>query len=415
MTMPALAPKNKCTGCMLCGDICPHSAINFSRDDEYYYPIIDNGKCVECKLCEKFCPEITSELPLKNTELLSPIAGWINNKTIRKNSASGGAFMAVASAFINDCECRNVKWNIVGSVLEDNHSRMKIISSADELALLQGTKYSATVTRDVYKSTLFALKKGEDVLFSGLPCHINALLVYLNNRSYGGRLITCDLICNGVPNNKLMELTSNNVSKIISYRDKDDGWGHITALKYINNDGELCRDTLTTNYFLKALCKNFLMRESCYDCKYCTLYRNSDMTIGDWWGCSLSAEQSKDGVSLIIPHSHRAVELVTNADFEMLDIDWHECLPYNPRIFTGKRFIGSLIPEYLKNKIDKLSDKTVYRLLTCEYSAKKTLNPFWIYYKLKYKVLSKMDDKFRKNALDSTMAVIKKSKSDEDQ
>ncbi len=408
--MPLLATKYRCTGCMLCGDVCPHSAISFSTNDAYYYPIIDSAKCIDCKLCEKYCPEIVPKLPLKNTVLYTPVVGWINNMDIRKKSASGGAFMAIALAFITDSEKRNVKWNIVGSILENNRSKMKIISRVDDLALFQGTKYSATNTADIYTHTLRALKKGEDVLFSGLPCHINALHIYLNNRHFKGKLLTCDLICNGVPSNKLLQLTSNDISKVISFRDKVDGWSHTTALQYFNIKGELCRETLETNYFLKALCNNFLMRECCYDCKYCTLFRNSDITIGDWWGCSLSEEQSMYGVSLVIPHSDRGIEIVKASDFDSHNIDWHECLPYNPRIFTGKRFIGRLIPNYIKNRINNFSNQTIYRLLTCDYSAKKSINPFWIYYKFKFKILNKIDKRYRDKALKAILSIINNDK-----
>ena len=42
-------------------------------------------------------------------------------------------------------------------------------------------------------------------MFSGLPCQVYALKKYLYNKSYLGDLVTCDLICNGVPSYKLLE------------------------------------------------------------------------------------------------------------------------------------------------------------------------------------------------------------------
>lgn len=46
--------KEVCTGCKMCGDICPTNAISFQTDfDGCWYPNVDDEKCVKCGLCEK--------------------------------------------------------------------------------------------------------------------------------------------------------------------------------------------------------------------------------------------------------------------------------------------------------------------------------------------------------------------------
>ena len=45
--------KDKCTGCKMCGDLCPQNAIYFESDKEgFWYPKIDEKKCNGCGLCE---------------------------------------------------------------------------------------------------------------------------------------------------------------------------------------------------------------------------------------------------------------------------------------------------------------------------------------------------------------------------
>lgn len=395
--MPHLASNKSCTGCMLCGSVCPHNAITFNNNDYSYYPHVDYNKCIECKLCEKKCPEINKTPGLRNLTLLSPIACWSTNYDIRKRSASGGAFYEIANAFISKSKLQNRKWNIVGAILRENEVRLELVSKNEELHLLQGTKYLPSIPADIYKTVSQLLRKGENVLFSGLPCQINALYYYINNKSYTGTLLTCDLICNGVPSNYLLNLTLGNTNKVISFRDKDDGWGHNTALKYIDKNGILQRKTLKDSFFLKAFSKNILLRRSCYNCKYCNLLRNSDITLGDWWGCNLTDTESRDGVSLVIPHNTTAIEYINEASLCKQNIRWSDCLPHNPRIFDGKRFVQYAIPYTVKSHIKCFSESTIYELLTGEMYPHKSKSIFFTLYSKWLKFLQRKEAKRRES------------------
>jgi ferredoxin len=44
--------KSDCTGCKMCGDICPVNAISFENQKAK----IDPEKCIECGKCMKVCP-----------------------------------------------------------------------------------------------------------------------------------------------------------------------------------------------------------------------------------------------------------------------------------------------------------------------------------------------------------------------
>ncbi len=46
--------EGECTGCGICRDVCPSSAIKMSRQMAYPEPIV--GKCEGCLDCVKECP-----------------------------------------------------------------------------------------------------------------------------------------------------------------------------------------------------------------------------------------------------------------------------------------------------------------------------------------------------------------------
>jgi len=48
--------KNLCTGCGKCIEICPASALDFSRDKHHHYIEADYKKCIRCYCCDEICP-----------------------------------------------------------------------------------------------------------------------------------------------------------------------------------------------------------------------------------------------------------------------------------------------------------------------------------------------------------------------
>jgi formate hydrogenlyase subunit 6/NADH:ubiquinone oxidoreductase subunit I len=46
--------EGECTGCGICADLCPESAIQMTLDMGYPAPV--PGKCVGCMICPQQCP-----------------------------------------------------------------------------------------------------------------------------------------------------------------------------------------------------------------------------------------------------------------------------------------------------------------------------------------------------------------------
>ena len=87
---------DKCSGCSACASICPKGCISMQPNSEgFLYPAINQNVCVKCGLCEKTCPVLH---PPVFDEKDVPVAYAVQNKDekIRLDSASGGAFSAIA-------------------------------------------------------------------------------------------------------------------------------------------------------------------------------------------------------------------------------------------------------------------------------------------------------------------------------
>ena len=54
-----------------------------------------------------------------------------------------------------------------------------------------------------------------------------------------------------------------------------------------------------------------MIRPSCHECEFCTVERDSDITMGDFWGIEKVKPQMDDGMgtSLVILHSKKAQEV----------------------------------------------------------------------------------------------------------
>ena len=90
--MIASIEKNKCTGCKLCADVCPHSAIYFEIDDYgFWYPKVNKELCIECGLCIKKCPSLNQDF-YKRKDEPQVYAAWSKDYEVRCNSTSGGVF-----------------------------------------------------------------------------------------------------------------------------------------------------------------------------------------------------------------------------------------------------------------------------------------------------------------------------------
>ena len=311
--------KNKamCCGCSACFVACPTSAITLKPDAEgFLYPKIDELKCVECQKCMTVCPIKANRerLSIKNTI----IALKHVDKRVILNSSSGGAFTALSDYVIK-------KGGVVYGVVFDKEFRAVHVR-ADNAELrdrMRSSKYLQSDLGEIFKSVKEDIDKGMLVLFTGTPCQVSGIRKYLN-KDYEN-FYTVDVICHGVPSplmfsEHIKHIEKKRKVKVVNYncRSKIKGWHkHIEQAIFINGKTEAGTPLLQEHKTL--FYKGYVLRPSCYECKFTNFDRPSDITIGDFWGIDKELPDWDDnlGTSILLLNSKKGEEIfrLSNSEF----------------------------------------------------------------------------------------------------
>lgn len=408
--MPLLPSFKNCCGCSACSDACPFHAITIQLNKNgFLCPTIDIEKCTQCKVCEKSCPSLSNtELPINDLTDAKPYATWSLNPKIRHNSASGGFFTQIATNFL-----QKEKSLVVGAaLLPQNKVKHVVISSVNDLHLIQGSKYQQSETEGIYASTAKYLKEGYSILFSGTPCQIAGLYKYTHKKQYSGRLYTTEVICHGVPSAIISELSLkyNHAKEIKSYRNKEKGWKHGQRMTYINYQNQtISIPSILQDSFYKAFCSETVLRPSCYQCQYAHLPRIADCSMADYWGVTDWEDEHREGISLIIVNNSRGKELLENftTDLFLQETDWEQCLPQNPNIYTNFSIYQKISISNHLHWIKRLPNYISKHILQATYSKKH----LWI---APYSFISRQaiqkGETYKKQKLTSILELIKTHK-----
>lgn len=358
-----IVKKQNCCGCFACYNICSQKCISMQSNDEgFWYPVVDTKRCIDCGLCEKVCPILNKKI-IEN----HPVAYACINKDdkIREQSSSGGVFTVIAERVIAN------NGVVFGAGFDDEFNVVHSwTDKINDLGNFRGSKYVQSCIGNTYKQARDFLKQGRQVLFSGTPCQIAGL------RSYFGKdyetLICLDIICHGVPSPLVWQEYRSKVAKnkevnFISFRDKTYGWKRC-SLKFTYNNDDIYIKDLSTDEFMQGFLKNLYLRPSCYVCSFKTLNRQSDITLGDFWGIQNILPDFDDdrGTSLILVNSKKGNAIFSSVadklDYKKVDID--QAILYNPstvksvdynpkrdqffRELPGSADISQLIAKYTK-------------------------------------------------------------------
>ncbi len=304
--------KNNCCGCGACQVVCPKNAIDMVEDEfGFLYPKINEKKCVNCGLCRKIC---SYKSPSKVYSDKNVYMSYSKNNDNLKNSSSGGVFFEIAKAIIDDggivYGCSMEKEN---GKLYPKHIR---VDNEKNLFKLQGSKYVQSECYTIYNCVKNDLLDGKIVLFSGTPCQIEGLKAVLRHKNYDN-LILMDIICHGVPSMKMFQdyiayFETINKCKVIDYyfRDKEHGCGFNNKIIFKKSGivGTIIKKSYENSYYQLFL-DSVIYRDNCYTCPYATSTRNSDITIGDYWGAKEEHPDSnidiRNGISCFISNTEK--------------------------------------------------------------------------------------------------------------
>lgn len=318
--MDTVCEMDACAGCMACVDICPVGAIKIKDTLRSYNAEINIDKCIHCNLCKNVCQH--NRIPDK----IKPIGwkqGWSEDKTVRQNSASGGASSAIMRAFVENGGV------VFGCSYSEGTFGFGMEESLSELSKFAGSKYVKSNPSGIYKKVKDSLNKGNKALFIGLPCQVAACKNYIGEKN-SQSLYTIDLICHGTPSPELLEEFLNgyhmSLKQVDSIKFRSKNYFSVdTDRRYLSPRGTCDRYTLG---FLRAL----FYTDNCYSCKYAGFERISDITLGDSWGSELSREDSMKGISLVLWQTGKGKELLDMSDLYLVDVDIEKAISNNEQL-----------------------------------------------------------------------------------
>ena len=272
--------KSYCYGCSACFNICPNNAIEMQENGEgFKYPVI-NTYCTNCGLCKKVCPYLVNNFT--NSENPNCYA-FLAEDNIRLKSSSGGVFSVLAKYFLDN------NGYVAGAIWNEDASVSHIVSNKDiDIERMRNSKYVQSNIGNCYSEIKKILINNKKVLFTGTPCQVAGLKTYLRNDYVN--LYCVDIICHGVPSPKVFQKyineKLNNDEKWLNtnFRNKIYGWSPQLATITTTTTTTTTHDFANTDTFMKTFLQNMCLRSTCTDCKFQTIPRQGDLTMGDFWG-----------------------------------------------------------------------------------------------------------------------------------
>lgn len=230
------------------------------------------------------------------------------DSAILKISSSGGVFTALSDAFLEN-------GNAVASCVynyETDKVEFTIYDDVEVRNSARGSKYIQATVGLGFKIVSEWLSHNPDksLIAFGTGCQMDGLSRYLELKNLRERVVIVDIICHGATSPGLWDkyLHYKGIKgklEYISFKDKRNGWHNPTVYAKVNNKEISIKD------FLELFYGEWAIRESCYECPFTRIDRDTDITIGDYWGIESAMPKFADpmGVSLALIHSSEGLAL----------------------------------------------------------------------------------------------------------
>lgn len=308
----------------------------------------------------------------------------IYDKDIHWRSSSGGAFYAIAYEILS-----TYKGVVYGATIIGTNVYHKRIETVSSISTLMQSKYVVSEMRNCFNECLDDLKSGKYVFFVGTPCQIFALQSFLDFKSVSKeKLLTADLICHGAPQKKyfemyLDELFHNDDDLKVVFKYKKPNWEKYSI--FIKSKNKTFIEPHETNPYFSAFLGNYILLESCYKCKFKGENRLSDITLGDFWGCSQYYPEyyHKYGTSLVVIHNHnKGLKDILEKHCLVNGVDYHLSLRNNESYFISSKrpkdfndVVNSINSVGLINTFKKRKPKLNYYSASFKQFIKKSITP----------------------------------------
>lgn len=277
--------------------------------DGFEYPVVDAARCTSCGLCLRTCP--AENQVDADSEAIRAAVLQSDDPDELAQSSSGGVFFLLAKRVLSDGgRVYGAAWDGV------DHVRHIGISELADIALLQKSKYVQSDASESYPEVLSDLKSGKRVLFSGTPCQVSALRLFLGKPMDG--LTAVSVVCHGIPSSSMLrsyvdwlELRENSDVTALTFRDKSKfGWGH--NIKIELSDGRIIKRPAAFDPFYGSYIKGLISRSSCYGCPFRGCDSPADIILGDSWRSESVQDcgHPEKGVSAVIVKTERGAKLI---------------------------------------------------------------------------------------------------------
>lgn len=260
--------------------------------------MIDTSKCINCNLCRNACPQIEM---LEGLRPFTCYAAWSNDDQIRQTSASGGIATELYAHF---ADAGGYYTGV--SVNPDFTVSYKLFNGKENYRFFQNSKYVFSDTSDVFNKISEQAKRGAQVLFIGLPCHVAALRKYMMAKRIEDRnVFYVDIICHGTSPASYLVYHIRSIEKRIRknatdvyFRDPEEGTYTFTfSLK--NNGKTLYKQCVHRNdAYQIGYHYGIIYRDNCYNCSFACPERQGDCTIGDFSGLGKMSPCEFNGINV---------------------------------------------------------------------------------------------------------------------
>ena len=363
--MPNLANNSQCTGCTACYAACPNNCITMQQDKYgFVYPKIDLKLCINCKKCESVCPVIVGNKEITNGPLV--YAAYNLDEKIRTESSSGGIFSLIANEILS-------QGGVVFGAIYDNQYKVKhvCIQELSDLSVLRGAKYAQSELNDCFIDVQQRLNAKQKVMFVGTPCQIAGIKTFLK-KEYEN-FFTVDFVCHGVPAPSVWE-------KYVQYRAKKDndgilptninlrskktGWSKYRySNQYIYGNGKSYSALSGEDLFMRLFVGDYINRTSCENCHFKGYKRESDITLGDFWGIwdiDPDLDDNK-GVSLVMIHSDIGRDMMKciSAKVFMKEFTMRQATTQNPSLLFSSSAAHErvqVLNQCIKGNFDEIAE-----------------------------------------------------------
>lgn len=302
--MEFVCDRKQCTGCGVCRDACAIGCIEMRYDENgFLQSYVDESRCVNCGKCVSVCPVHHRQ---NNHTVLESYKLQRKDREAVLSSTSGGAAALLAEKTVS------AGGVVCGCGFDENLTlRHSVATDKNQLERFKGSKYVQSNTAGIYAAAKKHLKAGTEVLFIGTPCQVSGLKAFLG-KDYEN-LTTVDLVCHGVASQKILDrYLSQEKEPVLDVKFRTKHKGYLSCQKndliLVCKDGkkEIHHETGIVLWFASGLS----LRESCYACPFSELQRCADITLADYVGDDITADDRQYGVSMVLANTEKGIQRI---------------------------------------------------------------------------------------------------------